>query len=224
MRESFLQTVAAPRTHQDAHRREAVFLPSLQQGFCGQVQSQGSPTDPFGCEKIPMQELLQNLLQDVSSAQAWGIWLLCSTLNWDTFPPPETEKKPSVASLFFSSPGELSGNHMERRVCSKDFFFSTSGWFHFRVRNSSALTCFSFQAVFLWLQSVLSFVIPCTHLPVLFMHFSACLECFVCLHNVICSVCTSVSQWLLCSPPLFYMNHTNNTKRRIVNGSINIYN
>lgn len=123
MRESFLQTVAAPRTHQDAHRREAVFLPSLQQGFCGQVQSQGSPTDPFGCEKIPMQELLQNLLQDVSSAQAWGIWLLCSTLNWDTFPPPETEKNPSVASLFFSSPGELSGNHMERRVCSKAFFF-----------------------------------------------------------------------------------------------------
>lgn len=53
-----------------ADRREAVLLPSLQQGVRRQVQSQGSPTDPFGCEKIPMQELLQNLLQDVSSAQA----------------------------------------------------------------------------------------------------------------------------------------------------------
>lgn len=123
MRESFLQTVAAPRTHQDAHRREAVLLPSLQQGFCGQVQSQGSPTDPFGCEKIPMQELLQNLLQDVSSAQAWGIWLLCSTLNWDTFPPPEKEKKNSVASLFFQ---ENCQGITSKGVCSQTcrLFFS----------------------------------------------------------------------------------------------------
>lgn len=52
------------------HRRETVLLPPLQQGVRRQVQPQGSPTDPLGCEKIPMQELLQNLLQDVSSAQA----------------------------------------------------------------------------------------------------------------------------------------------------------
>lgn len=52
------------------HRREAILLPPLQQGVRRQVQPQGSPTDPLGCEKIPMQELLQNLLQDVSSAQA----------------------------------------------------------------------------------------------------------------------------------------------------------
>lgn len=136
------------------NRREAILLPSLQQGFCRQVQSQGSPTDPFGCEKIPMQELLQNLLQDVSSAQAWGIWLLCSTLNWDTFPRTDKKKekkKNSGASLFFQSPGELSGNHIEG-VCSQRLFFfsssSTSGQFHFRVRNSSVLTCFSSQAVF----------------------------------------------------------------------------
>ena len=51
-------------------RREAVLLPPLQQGVRRQVQPQGSPTDPLGCEKIPMQELLQSLLPDVSPAQA----------------------------------------------------------------------------------------------------------------------------------------------------------
>lgn len=110
-------------SHFSPDRREAVLLPPLQQGFRRQVQSQGSPTDPFGCEKIPMQELLQNLLQNVSSAQAWGIWLLCSTLNWDTFPPPEQEKKTvSASSFFLPNPGELSGNHMEG-VCFQDFLF-----------------------------------------------------------------------------------------------------
>lgn len=163
-------------SHFSPDRREAVLLPSLQQGFRRQVQSQGSPTDPFGCEKIPMQELLQNLLQDVSSAQAWGIWLLCSTLNWDTFPPPEKKRKKKnpkktttlCCFFIFPNPGELSGNHIEG-VCSQDFFFlflffipTMSGPFHFRVRNSSLLTCFLFQTVFLWLQSVSSFVIPPT--------------------------------------------------------------
>lgn len=174
--------------HFYSNRREALLLPSLQQGVCGQVQSQGSPTDPFGCEKIPMQELLQNLLQDVSSAQTWGIWLLCSTLNWDTFSTTtkktnEREKTPSSLSslLFFfcPNPGELSGNHTKVGLFTnlQTFFFSsTTGRFHFRVRNSSVLASLSFQAVFLWLQSVSSFVKPCTHLPVLFMHFSACLE------------------------------------------------
>lgn len=102
-------------------RREAVLLPSLQQGFRGQVQSQGSPTDPFGCEKIPMQELLQNLLQDVSSAQAWGIWLLCSTLNWDTFPPPEKKRKPSVAPSFFQVQENCQGI-VSRGFVPKTFF------------------------------------------------------------------------------------------------------
>lgn len=83
-------------------RREAVLLPALQQGVRRQVQSQGSPTNPFGCEKIPMQELLQNLLQDVSSAQAWGIWLLRSTLNWDTFPTTTKKKELCYVAIFFS--------------------------------------------------------------------------------------------------------------------------
>ncbi len=105
-------------------RREAVLLPSLQQGFCRQVQSQGTSTDPFGCEKIPMQELLQNLLQDVSSAQAWGIWLLCSTLNWDTFPPPP-ERKTSVASIifFFSKPRRTVRESHPRGFVPKTVFF-----------------------------------------------------------------------------------------------------
>lgn len=119
--------------HFYSNRREALLLPSLQQGVCGQVQSQGSPTDPFGCEKIPMQELLQNLLQDVSSAQTWGIWLLCSTLNWDTFSTTtkktnEREKTPSSLSslLFFCpNPGELSGNHTKVGLFTnlQTFFF-----------------------------------------------------------------------------------------------------
>lgn len=175
--------------HFYSNRREALLLPSLQQGVCGQVQSQGSPTDPFGCEKIPMQELLQNLLQDVSSAQTWGIWLLCSTLNWDTFSTTtkktnEREKTPSSLSsllfFFFAQTQENCQGITPKWVCSQIyrlfFFSSTTGRFHFRVRNSSVLASLSFQAVFLWLQSVSSFVKPCTHLPVLFMHFSACLE------------------------------------------------
>lgn len=143
-------------------RREAVLLPSLQQGVCGQVQSQGSPTDPFGCEKIPVQELLQNLLQDVSSAQAWGIWLLCSTLNWDTLPP--------TRNLFFPGPGELSGNHIERGgLVPKyaDFFLvhCISEW-------EMALSLASrFKQCFCDCNQCQDFVISCTHLPVLFMHF-----------------------------------------------------
>lgn len=62
-------------------RREAIFLSSLQQGFCRQIQSEGSSADPLRCEEIPVQKLLQNFLQNVSSAQTWGIWLLCSTLS-----------------------------------------------------------------------------------------------------------------------------------------------
>lgn len=185
------------------NRREAILLPSLQQGFCRQVQSQGSPTDPFGCEKIPMQELLQNLLQDVSSAQAWGIWLLCSTLNWDTFPRTDKkkEKKKTLVLLYFSKAQENCQGITSRGFVPKDFFFSLlllravnfiSEWEIALCSRASRL-----KQCFLWLQSVPSFVIPCTHLPVLFMHFSACLECFICLHNVICSVCTNVSRWLL---------------------------
>lgn len=135
-----------------------------------------------------MQELLQNLLQDVSSAQTWGIWLLCSTLNWDTFSTTtkktnEREKTPSsLSSLLFFLPKPrrtVRESHQSGFVHKfTDFFFfsSTTGRFHFRVWNSSVLASLSFQAVFLWLQSVSSFVKPCTHLPVLFMHFSACLE------------------------------------------------
>lgn len=62
-------------------RRETVFLSSLQQGFRRQIQSEGSSADPLGCEEIPVQKLLQNFLQNVSSAQTWGIWLLRSTLS-----------------------------------------------------------------------------------------------------------------------------------------------
>lgn len=120
--------------HFYSNRREALLLPSLQQGVCGQVQSQGSPTDPFGCEKIPMQELLQNLLQDVSSAQTWGIWLLCSTLNWDTFSTTtkktnEREKTPSSLSsllFFFAQTQENCQGITPKWVCSQIyrlFFF-----------------------------------------------------------------------------------------------------
>lgn len=123
----------------------------------------------------------------------------CCVAHWTgiPFPPPPKktkERKPFPLFLlyyFFSpNPGELSGNHTKVGFF---FFSSTTGRFHFRVRNSSVLASLSFQAVFLWLQSVSSFVKPCTHLPVLFMHFSACLESFICLHNVIYSVCTNVS-------------------------------
>ena len=135
-------------------RREAVLLPSLQQGIRRQVQPQGSPTDPLGCEKIPMQELLQNLLQDVSSAQAWGIWVLCSTLTelgyflFSFFPPPSSEKKNKTNCCFFifSEPGRAVRE--SHRLGGEGFFLfvffsasssasssssSTIGRFHFRA-------------------------------------------------------------------------------------------
>lgn len=56
-------------------------MPSLQQSICRQIEPEGSSADPFRCEEIPVQKLLQNFLQNVSSAQTWGIWLLCSTLS-----------------------------------------------------------------------------------------------------------------------------------------------
>lgn len=151
-----VQSLTNVLSHVCFTRREALLVPSLQQGVCRQVQSQGSPTDPFGCEKIPMQELLQNLLQDVSSAQTWGIWLLCSTLNWDTFSTTTTttnknekEKLSSVFFFTFPSPGELLGNHTKGGLFTNiqtSYFFSTTGRFHFKVRNSSVLASLSFQS------------------------------------------------------------------------------
>lgn len=67
-------------------RRKAFFMPSLQQSICGQIQLAGPSADPFRCEEIPVQELLQDFFSNVSPAQTWGIWLLCSTLSWPVLP------------------------------------------------------------------------------------------------------------------------------------------
>lgn len=177
-------------------RREAVLLPALQQGVRRQVQSQGSPTNPFGCEKIPMQELLQNLLQDVSSAQAWGIWLLRSTLNWDTFPT-TTKKKRTLLRwnfLFFFSKKRkrLSGNYTEL-VHSQDwvyFCFLVFFLFYFFYKWASSFISDGWTAFCscAWQCSVfaagLEHFMPCTRLPVLFMHFPACLDRFLFSHKV----------------------------------------
>lgn len=114
----------------------------------------------------------------------------CCVAHWTgiPFPPPpkkqtKEKKHPPLFLLycfFFAQTQENCQGITPKWVCSQIyrlfFFSSTTGRFHFRVRNSSVLASLSFQAVFLWLQSVSSFVKPCTHLPVLFMHFSACLE------------------------------------------------
>lgn len=175
-------------------RREAVLLPALQQGVRRQVQSQGSPTNPFGCEKIPMQELLQNLLQDVSSAQAWGIWLLRSTLNWDTFPT-TTKKKNSVTlqfSFFFlQKKKRLSGNYTEL-VHSQDWvyfcflvffflFFINEHPVSFPTDELHSAHVPGSASVF---AAGLEHFMPCTRLPVLFMHFPACLDRFLFSHKV----------------------------------------
>lgn len=120
---------------------------------------------------------------------------------------------------FFPDPGELSGNHIEQRgfVPNMQTFFSLQ-LVHFISEGEKApVTCFLFQAVFLWLQSVSSFC-HTMYSPTCAIHaLFACLECFICLHNVIFSVSASVSQWLcallLWSPPLFYMNHRDDTKK-----------
>lgn len=193
-------------SHFSPDRREAVLLPPLQQGFRRQVQSQGSPTDPFGCEKIPMQELLQNLLQNVSSAQAWGIWLLCSTLNWDTFPPPDQRKKNCFC--FFSPPHphphiqENCQGITWRGFVSKTFDLIWFSAAHFISEWDNALS--SRASCFKQCFCDCNQCRASSYLPVLFMHFSACLECVICFHDVISSVCTNVSHWLLYSPPLFW--------------------
>ena len=170
-------------------RREAVLLPSLQQGVRRQVQPQGSPTDPLGCEKIPMQELLQNLLQDVSSAQAWGIWVLCSTLTelgyflffFLLFFPHHHQRKTENTNccfFMFSEPGRaVSESHRLGLGGGSFFLFFFCFFFFFFYKwsssfQSSVCSCASrLKQCFLWLQSASSFVMPCTHLPVLFMHF-----------------------------------------------------
>lgn len=212
-------------------RREAVLLPSLQQGFRRQVQSQGSPTDPFGCEKIPMQELLQNFLQDVSSAQAWGIWLLCSTLNWNNCSTTrqqitsktKTKKKPSLVLLLYFSKPRRTVRESHRWgggvPTYADFFFLQQVDFISEQENDSVLTYFSSQAVFLWLQSVSSFV-QTMYSPTCAIHALFCMsrmfympsQCYLqCLYQ-----CLSM-------PPLFiYTNHTSDTKRCIMNDSMNM--
>lgn len=107
-------------------------------------------------------------------------------LNWDTFsffsPHHHQRKKTkqTVASLCFPSPGELSGNHIEGGGFFLFVFFLLlllilrlllPRWLVGFISELCGLMCLSPQAVFLWLQSVSSFVMPCTHLPVLFMHF-----------------------------------------------------
>lgn len=89
----------------------------------------------------------------------------------------QNRKKNCFCFFIFSppNPGELSGNHMEG-VCFQDFlfYFIFSGPFHFRVRHRSLLTCFLFQAVFLWLQSVPSFVISTCAIHALFCMSRMC--------------------------------------------------
>lgn len=136
---------------------------------------------------------------------------------------PPKKQQPSVASSFFQILENCQGI-TSRGFVPKTFFFFFFFLFqlwaaHFisewEIALCSRASCFKQCFCDCNQCRALSY-----RLPVLFMHFSACLECFIRFHDVICSVCTDVSQWLLYSPPLFYMNHTNNTKRSIMNDSI----
>lgn len=204
-------------------RREAVLLPSLQQGVRRQVQPQGSPTDPLGCEKIPMQELLQNLLQDVSSAQAWGIWVLCSTLTelgyfLFFFPPPSSEKKNKTNCCFFmfSEPGRAV-RESHRGGGGSFFLFFFCFFFLFCVFFFLDDWSVSFQSsVGSCASRLKQCFCDCNQCRALSCHvltylcysctFSACLECWFFFHMPSqCypqCFCTDVSHWLLCSPPL----------------------
>ena len=92
------------------------------------------------------------------------------------------------------------------------FFFCFFFFFFYKWSSSfqsSVCSCASrLKQCFLWLQSASSFVMPCTHLPVLFMHFfcmSRMLFFFFLNMTSQCypqCFCTDVSHWLLCSPPL----------------------
>lgn len=147
----------------------------------------------------------------------------CCVAHWTGILFHYQRKKQTLLLLYFSRRTVRESHRRGFVPKYADFSSSRNSPFHFRVRNSSVLTCFLFQAVFLWLQSLSSFVMPCTHLPVLFMHFPACLECFICPHNVICSVlykCLSMA--VMQSSTFLYTHHTNDTKRRIMNDSIHI--
>lgn len=144
-----------------------------------------------------MQELLQNLLQDVPPAQAWGIWLLRSTLklgypflSFFYFLSPETTNKPphhhlSLFLNFLQAQGRCQPPKQRERgvwVCSQIcrllfyfilFFYSTTSPFHFIVRKSaqhslaSRLNQCSCDCNQCW--ALWNHVL---NLPVPFMHFS----------------------------------------------------
>lgn len=111
-------------------------------------------------------------------------------------------KKPQLLLHLFHPPKpRRTVRKSHQGVCSQDFSFFLNHIYKRSITfqsdsRASRLKCFCDCNQFS------SFFTPCIHLPVLFMHFSACLECF---HYVFCNVCTSVSQWLLHSPLLFYM-------------------
>ena len=138
----------------------------------------------------------------------------CCVAHWTgiRFHHQRKKKNSSVASLFFppSPSGELSGNHIGRGggglFPNVQTFISPHEWsisFQSEKQLSAHVLLVSSSVSVIAISVELCQT--CTHLPVLLMHFPACLECVIRLLNVIVSVCTDVSQWLLHSPPLVFI-------------------
>jgi len=156
-----------------------------------------------------MQELLQNLLPDVSAAQAWGIWLLRSTLKPGYYSTSARRKENKTLLLllfflFFFPPGELSGNHFEGGLFPHMQTFFSSSFFssllllrtvHFisEWEISPALTCFSSRAAcFCRVVYLLTYLCySCTFLPPCMsrMFYYA----FTMLSSVFCIMCLSMA-------------------------------
>lgn len=125
----------------------------------------------------------------------------CCVAHWTgmTFPPPDKKKLSLLLLLYFSKPRRAFRESHRWGVCSQIcrlFFydqsisFQSEKWLctHILLISSSvsviAITVELCQSMYSWVHGLL------------FMHFSACLECFICLQNVIFSVCTNVSPCL----------------------------
>ena len=70
LREIFLEALAAAGPHQDAHRREAVLLQPVHEGFCRQEQPEGSHANPLRSEAFLVPALLQEVCSQVLSLEA----------------------------------------------------------------------------------------------------------------------------------------------------------
>lgn len=123
--------------------------------------------------------------------------MLRSTLNWDTFPTTTKKKELCYVAIFFSffwekKKRDCQGITPSWFIPKTEFIFVF--WSFFKKNFFTNEHPVSFPTDELHSAHVpgsasvfaagLEHFMPCTRLPVLFMHFPACLDCFLFSHKV----------------------------------------